>query len=127
MTAMGSYAVTVDGRCPYIVALGNKPQRLAGGSGRTPSGEYQFTDASKKENEMKIEFIESYIKKDDGDYFWNDNHGELIRCKDCKYKRLYDYDGETKYYYCALEDRPNRQWSVDDTDFCSWGEKSVNE
>ena len=32
---------------------GNKPQRLAGGSGRTPSGKYQFTDASKKENEMK--------------------------------------------------------------------------
>lgn len=34
----------------------------------------------------KIEFIESYIKPDDGgDYQWNDNHGRLIRCKDCKH------------------------------------------
>ena len=33
----------------------------------------------------KVEFIESYIKLGDGDYQWNDNHGELIRCKDCKY------------------------------------------
>ena len=47
---------------------------------------------------------------------------EVVRCKDCKYKRLYDED-DTKYYYCALEDRPNRNWSVDDTDYCSWGEK----
>lgn len=46
----------------------------------------------------------------------------VVRCKDCKYKRLYD-EGETKYYYCALEDRPNRNWSVDDTDYCSWGER----
>lgn len=48
---------------------------------------------------------------------------EVVRCKDCKYKRLYD-EGETKYYYCALEDRPNRNWSVDDTDYCSWAEES---
>lgn len=33
----------------------------------------------------KVEFIESYIKAQGGDYRWNDNHGELIRCKDCKY------------------------------------------
>lgn len=36
----------------------------------------------------KIEFIESYIKISNGDYQWNDNHGELVRCRDCKY-----YDG----------------------------------
>lgn len=47
---------------------------------------------------------------------------EVVRCKDCKFKSLYD-DGDTKYYYCALEDRPNRNWSVDDTDYCSWGER----
>lgn len=47
----------------------------------------------------------------------------IIYCEDCKYKRLYD-EGDTKYYYCALEDRPNRNWSVDDTDYCSWGEES---
>lgn len=48
---------------------------------------------------------------------------EVVRCGECKYKRLYD-DGDTKYYYCALEDRPNRNWSVDDTDYCSWGERN---
>lgn len=34
---------------------------------------------------VKVEFIESYIKGPNGsaDYQWNDNHGELIRCKDC--------------------------------------------
>lgn len=33
----------------------------------------------------KIEFIESYWTGGihGGDYQWNDNHGELIRCKDC--------------------------------------------
>lgn len=46
---------------------------------------------------------------------------DLVRCKECKYKRI--YDGETKYYYCALEDRPNRQWSIDEMDYCSWGER----
>ena len=34
---------------------------------------------------VTVEFIESYIKIGNGDYQWNDNHGELIRCKDCKY------------------------------------------
>lgn len=34
----------------------------------------------------KIEFIESYlVPEDGGDYQWNDNHGRLIRCKDCKH------------------------------------------
>ena len=31
-----------------------------------------------------VEFIESYrVHEDGGDYLWNDNHGRLIRCKDC--------------------------------------------
>lgn len=59
--------------------------------------------------EHDIEMLERYTK-------------EVVRCKVCKYKRLYD-EGDTKYYYCALEDRPNRNWSVDDTDYCSWGEE----
>ena len=33
----------------------------------------------------KVEFIESYIKVEGGDYQWNDNHGELIRCNECRY------------------------------------------
>lgn len=34
----------------------------------------------------RIEFIESYWTGGElgSDYQWNDNHGELIRCKDCK-------------------------------------------
>ena len=35
--------------------------------------------------DKRIEFIESYIKIGNSDYKWNDNHGELIRCKDCAY------------------------------------------
>ena len=34
---------------------------------------------------QRVEFIESYIKIGNGDYQWNDNHGELIRCKDCRH------------------------------------------
>lgn len=46
----------------------------------------------------KVEFIESYIKVQDGDYQWNDNHGELIRCNRCKH-------GEpcNEYVYCRKE------------------------
>lgn len=38
----------------------------------------------------KIEFIESYIKVQGGDYQWSDNHGELVRCRDCKRKGTHD-------------------------------------
>ena len=37
------------------------------------------------EKRRTVEFIESYIKIGNSDYQWDDNHGELIRCKDCKY------------------------------------------
>ena len=35
----------------------------------------------------KVEFIESYWTGGEfgSDYQWNDNHGELIRCKNCKW------------------------------------------
>lgn len=75
----------------------------------------------KWQRDMAIEQLDEYgipfgAKKDD-------DVVKVVRCKDCEYKRLCDED-ETKYYYCALEDRPNRNWSVDDTDYCSWGERS---
>ena len=37
----------------------------------------------------KIEFIESYWTGGElgSDYQWNDNHGELIRCRDCQHHR----------------------------------------
>lgn len=67
-----------------------------------------------------------YETEDDTDVHGNCRMVEVVRCKDCIYKCLYD-EGETKYYYCALEDRPNRNWSVDDTDYCSWGERRSDE
>lgn len=53
----------------------------------------------------KIEFIESYWTGGEfgSDYQWDDNHGELIRCKDCKF---YESLGE----YCQYDGTvmPNR-------------------
>lgn len=40
----------------------------------------------------KVEFIESYIKVDGSDYQWRDNHGELVRCRDCEF-----YTAEEKW------------------------------
>ena len=48
---------------------------------------------------IKVEFIESYIKAGN-DYQWNDNHGELIRCKDCKHR-----DPEDKKCDCGHDIR----------------------
>lgn len=71
----------------------------------------------------KVEFIESYWTGGElgSDYQWNDNHGELIRCKDCKHrsKEMYDYYGnpDDKVYVCQINDvakKPN--W------FCADGE-----
>lgn len=56
---------------------------------------------------QKVEFIESYRKIEGGDYLWNDNHGELIRCENCKrgvtwrnriYCRLYRMGKSLKGY-----------------------------
>lgn len=44
-------------------------------------GEYVHT--KEEYRRTKVEFIESYIKFGDADYQWSDNHGELIRCKNC--------------------------------------------
>ena len=47
----------------------------------------------------KVEFIESYIKVGN-DYQWNDNHGELIRCKDCKFYGVCVLSN-SEYGFCA--------------------------
>ena len=41
---------------------------------------------SETREKRKVEFIESYWTGGEYgyDYKWNDNHGELVRCKDCK-------------------------------------------
>ena len=67
----------------------------------------------------KVEFIESYIKIGNSDYKWNDNHGELIRCRDCKH---YDETQrgvprkEKRRYVCD-------EFNVDDNFFCADGER----
>lgn len=45
---------------------------------------------------------------------------DVVRCKECRFNRI---DIEDHYHYCALENRPNRQWSIGDNDYCSWGER----
>jgi hypothetical protein len=42
---------------------------------------------SERGEKRKVEFIESYWTGGEygSDYIWSDNHGELVRCKDCKY------------------------------------------
>ena len=61
---------------------------------------------------VKVEFIESYIKHGNGDYQWNDNHGELIRCKDCKH-----YDSDTQSCLDGLDGIFQPDW------FCADGER----
>ena len=53
----------------------------------------------------KVEFIESYWTGGEfgSDYQWDDNHGELIRCKDCKHlEHMYALDelNGKKCYVC---------------------------
>ena len=65
------------------------------------------------DKQQKVEFIESYIKGVNGsaDYQWNDNHGELIRCKDCKHNDGARCDNLDLW----VEDNP--EW------FCADGER----
>lgn len=61
----------------------------------------------------KVEFIESYIKVGN-DYQWNDNHGELIRCKNC---RTYDFENNC----CAYTGMDIRE-----DGYCSFGERKTD-
>ena len=68
----------------------------------------------------KIEFIESYWTGGvyGSDYVWNDNHGELIRCKDCKHR-----DPEDKKCDCGHD----IHWQLPRQDdwFCANGERQT--
>ena len=66
----------------------------------------------------KIEFIESYWTGGEfgSDYKWNDNHGELIRCKDCKHQNW--VNAETGCIVCKFGRGTNApDW------FCADGER----
>ena len=62
---------------------------------------------------MKVEFIESYIRVGN-DYQWNDNHGEIVRCKDCVHWRA----TETHSTMCD---------KYEPDAFCSHGERKEDE
>ena len=70
-------------------------------------------------DKQKVEFIESYIKIGNGDYQWNDNHGELIRCKDCKHGYSLT---DSAYILCNKPFASNRESHPADW-FCADGER----
>lgn len=63
-----------------------------------------------------IEFIESY-RKVGNDYQWNDNHGELIRCKDCKHYCEDSY-GDDDWVMCR-----RTHLYTDGEKYCAWAER----
>lgn len=73
------------------------------------------------DNRHKVEFIELYIKHGNTDYEWCDNHGELIRCKDCKY--YYDVKEREKAetWLPCMRMVTGRNW------FCADGEREESE
>ena len=65
---------------------------------------------------QKVEFIESYIKVGNGDYQWNDNHGELIRCNDCRHNPQNGaMPEELPYWFPCKNRQPEPNW------FCADG------
>ena len=72
-------------------------------------------------DKQKVEFIESYIKIGNGDYKWNDNHGKLIRCGNCKYGKAI-INAMTQESYILCENKGNH-FSRDSDWFCADGEE----
>lgn len=69
----------------------------------------------------KVEFIESYWTGGEfgSDYQWNDNHGELVRCRDCEHGE--ECVKPYKDYWCHLHDAYQYgDW------FCADGEKRTD-
>lgn len=69
---------------------------------------------------QKIEYIESYIKYDDGYQFLGASR--LIRCKDCKYSVDEYDDGECYCNYTKC-----LQYVKDWNHYCAWAEPKVTE
>ncbi len=68
----------------------------------------------------RIEFIESYWTGGElgSDYQWNDNHGELVRCKDCDNKECWGRAGDV---ICGIDGTPHRpDW------FCADGQRKTD-
>ena len=74
-------------------------------------GEVGMSESRPKKRE--VEFIESYWTGGEfgSDYQWNDNHGELVRCKDCMHYK----DGRCFFTV--------RRYGLHDDWFCADGER----
>lgn len=59
------------------------------------------------------EMIVEYLVDKDGNYEYFDNHGTLIRCKDCKY---YNY----RMFECILQINSR---NISETHYCGFGKK----
>lgn len=78
--------------------------------------------------QSRIEYIEEYIVEtaDNPDGYnppsfkWNDNHGELVRCKNCRYCEK-NGNGPFTYWKCNLHIGLNRV--VGQYEFCNHAEK----
>lgn len=75
-----------------------------------------------------IELIDKYeIRQSDSDeynppsYIWTDNTGELIRCKDCEHRKVYEMKGNTLALCNRL--KTTMADAVEDNDYCSRAER----
>lgn len=70
--------------------------------------------------QKKVEFIESYWTggPHGSNYVWNDNHGELIRCNDCKLRGTYQ---------CPIYVGGDGMCGRPDDWFCADGERKCGE
>lgn len=96
------------------VGTSDKNYCIAYKNGCVKGGEAKMSTRPEK---RKVEFIESYWTGGvyGSDYIWNDNHGELVRCKDCRYV---DYMDSYKRYQC-----PKNKRFVEDDWFCGDGKR----
>ena len=73
---------------------------------------------SESRKKRRVEMIESYWTGGEygSDYVWSDNHGELIRCRNCKWKKWMDAVNEV--VFCKLQNTAH-VWDW----FCGDGER----
>lgn len=80
-------------------------------------------------SKRKVEFIESYWTGGElgSDYQWCDNHGELVRCKDCKYYAISDGEslGECMIKHGWFPVKPN--WFCADGDMIETNQESAED
>ena len=77
------------------------------------------------DKKVQVEFIESYIKIGNSDYQWNDNHGELIRCKNCMHGELESWNKSQQNYKCLKSEYEGCYDYHEGEWFCADGERSV--